>query len=198
MKSNLAFRRVLAYVLDFFLVSFLAALISMPFLNYNSIDNLSRNATEVLNEAASNEEDIDAYFSTTSSLYYKLNKSIGLTSFLQIVLCVLYFVVYQFYNNGQTIGKKLLKIRVVSNNQENLTIDNYIYRAFIVNSVLANILSFIFLLFFKEDLWFTSTFFVSSLNYAVLAVCLIMITLNKSGCGLHDIVSNTKVVYVGK
>lgn len=194
----MAFRRVLAYVLDFFLVSFLAALISMPFLNYNSIDNLSRNATEVLNEAASNEEDIDAYFSTTSSLYYKLNKSIGLTSFLQIVLCVLYFVVYQFYNNGQTIGKKLLKIRVVSNNQENLTIDNYIYRAFIVNSVLANILSFIFLLFFKEDLWFTSTFFVSSLNYAVLAVCLIMITLNKSGCGLHDIVSNTKVVYVGK
>lgn len=194
----MAFRRVLAYVLDFFLVSFLAALISMPFLNYNSIDNLSRNATEVLNEAASNEEDIDAYFSTTSSLYYKLNKSIGLTSFLQIVLCVLYFVVYQFYNNGQTIGKKLFKIRVVSNNQENLTIDNYIYRAFIVNSVLANILSFIFLLFFKEDLWFTSTFFVSSLNYAVLAVCLIMITLNKSGCGLHDIVSNTKVVYVGK
>ena len=44
---------------------------------------------------------------------YQLSKETGLTNIVTIVVYVLYFIVYQMYMNGQTIGKRIMKIRVV-------------------------------------------------------------------------------------
>ena len=52
---------------------------------------------------------------------YQLSKETGLTNIVTIVVYVLYFIVYQMYMNGQTIGKRIMKIRVVKNEDGTFT-----------------------------------------------------------------------------
>ena len=106
--------------------------------------------------------------------------------------------IYQFYFNGQTLGKKILGIKVVSNDSKPLTIDNYIYRSFIVNSILFNIITFSFVVFASKEVWLVGISVFGLLNYLVLFICLLMIIFNKDGRGLQDLVGNTKVVLSSK
>ena len=107
-------------------------------------------------------------------------------------------LVYQFYNKGQTLGKKLFKIKVVSNDFKELTMDNYIYRSFIINSLLIDIIIFSLMIFASETIWLIGVGMLEVINYILLFICGFMVIFNKDGRGLHDLLGNTKVIQCRK
>lgn len=197
-NKGLFIQRLLAFIFDVFLISTIVSFVCMPFLDYDSIENLSENATQVFADYNEGKIDTETYISSASSILYRLAKKQGLMSLVTIFLNVLYFVVYQFYNKGQTIGKKLLGIKIVSNDSKELTMNNYIYRSFLVNSVLADIIIFAFVIFASETVWFNGVGVIGAINYTLLFICGLMVVLNKEGRGLHDLVGNTKVIQFRK
>jgi uncharacterized RDD family membrane protein YckC len=56
-------------------------------------------------------------------------------SLITILIEVLYFVVFQLYNGGQTFGKKITKIKVVSESND-LTMNQMIFRSLLSNYIL--------------------------------------------------------------
>ena len=118
MKKNeekaLFIQRLVAFIIDIFLISCVASLFSYPFLDNKSINSLTENATELIESYSKGDIDIDTYTSEVKGVTYELAKKQGVTSLITITLSVLYFVVYQYKKQGQTFGKKLLKIKVVS------------------------------------------------------------------------------------
>ena len=80
--------------------------------------------------------DISEYTSESISVSYEMAKKQGILSLTTIFLNILYFVVFQVKNNGQTVGKKLLKIKVSSCDDEELTMNQMIFRSLIINSIL--------------------------------------------------------------
>ncbi len=196
--NDLFFRRLFAFVFDNFLILIISSFICLPFLDYDSINNLDKNANELFIDYYEENIDIDVYMNSSISILYRLAEKQGLLSFIEIFLCILYFVIYQFYNDGQTFGKKIFGIRVVSNNSNELTIDNYIFRSFIVNSILFNMISFAFLIFMVDELWFSSVIIVKLINYIILLICGFMIMSNNDCRGLHDFIGNTKVIQYRK
>lgn len=201
-KSNsvgeLFVRRVMAFFLDIILVSFLAAVFAFPFLDYESIDNLTENFYQLRTDYTNGEIDTDTYVSHSSSILYRLSRSQGLLSLITIFFNILYFVVYQFYNQGQTLGKRLLGIKVDSNGSKDLTMDNYIYRYFIINSVLIDMIILAFVIFASQDVWFYGAGILGALDYIILFICGFMAICRKDGRGLHDLVSDTKVIQYRK
>ena len=95
--------------------------------------------------------------------------------FIQFFVYLGYFAVFAFYNNGQTFGKKWLKIKVVSIVGEDLSLNNFLLRELVARGVLT---LGILLIGKFANLWY--------LTY--------LRALSKDSLALHDLVAKTKVI----
>ena len=189
------FQRFVAFILDVFLVSMLASILVLPFVDNDKAEKLNNESLEVIEKYSSAEIDLDTYVTEMTSLTYQTAKSNGVVTLVTLVCEILYFVVFQLYNNGQTLGKKLLKIKVISEDGS-LTMNQMIFRSFIVNSILLEIISFCFMLFADEMVYFYGVATLEMLQYAVLVISAFMIMYGATGKGIHDKVVHTRVIRI--
>ena len=189
------FQRFVAFILDVFLVSMVASILVLPFVDNDKAEKLNNESLEVIEKYSSAEIDLDTYVTEMTSLTYQTAKSNGVVTLVTLVCEILYFVVFQLYNNGQTLGKKLLKIKVISEDGS-LTMNQMIFRSFIVNSILLEIISFCFMLFADEMVYFYGVATLEMLQYVVLVISAFMIMYGATGKGIHDKVVHTRVIRI--
>ncbi len=193
-EKALFVQRFIAFLLDIFILSSIASLISYPFLDAKSINKLNKNSSEVIEKYTTGEIDMDTYVDEVKGISYQLSQKQGVVSLVTLFLAVLYFIVYQYYNNGQTIGKKLMKIKVVSSTDKEITMDSFIFRSLIVNSILVDMISFAIVIFGNETAYFYGVAICGIIKYTLLLICGFMVMWSKSGMGLHDRIAHTTVV----
>ena len=197
MNNKKAFfvQRFGAFVIDFMIVFFVVSLISSMFIDQKATDSLISQSNNLMNDLVKEKIDTNSFISQYSVLSYKIARNNGGLSLTMIVVNVLYFIVFQLYNKGQTIGKSLFKIRVVSNDGE-LEMNQMLFRSLIANSILMELISFAIMLFCKNDVYFYSVGVIEIMNYLIMFVSMIMILNHKDGRALHDKVVNTSVIRV--
>lgn len=193
-EKALFVQRFVAFLLDIFILSSITSLISYPFLDAKSIDKLNKNSSEVIEKYTTGEIDMDTYVDEVKGISYQLSQKQGVVSLVTLFLAVLYFIVYQYYNNGQTIGKKLMKIKVVSSTDKEITMNSFIFRSLIVNSILVDMISFAIVIFGNETVYFYGVAICGIIKYTLLLICGFMVMWSKSGLGLHDRIAHTTVV----
>ena len=193
-EKALFVQRFIAFLLDIFILSSIASLISYPFLDAKSIDKLNKNSSEVIEKYTTGEIDMDTYVDEVKGISYQLSQKQGVVSLVTLFLAVLYFIVYQYYNIGQTIAKKLMKIKVVSSTDKEITMDSFIFRSLIVNSILVDMISFAIVIFGNETAYFYGVAICGIIKYTLLLICGFMVMWSKSGLGLHDRIAHTTVV----
>ena len=193
MKAN-SYKRVLAYLVDVMIISFVSLLLTyfVPTSeNYNKLNKEFENLTiDYRNQEVTMEE----YLEKGTDINYQLNKEAVPQTIVSTVLSIIYFVVLTYFMNGETLGKKLMKIKITSNNDKKLTMNNYLIRALVIDSVLMNIITIITILLFSKDIYLTSYNIISYVFSFVYIVSLAMILFSKNGRGLQDILANTKVI----
>ena len=195
--ENKAFfsQRLMAFIIDFLIVTAIASIISFPFVDKEKNNKLSDEIMTTINSYVNEEITINEYLDNFTVLSYKIAKNSGIQSFVVIVLYVLYFVVYQLYAKGQTIGKKIMKIRIKSDNGD-LEMNQMIFRSFISNFILMDILSFIFMLFSKNSTYFYSVSIVETIQCILVVISVFMIISRQDGRAVHDKMVHTRVVQV--
>jgi uncharacterized RDD family membrane protein YckC len=185
--------RLLAYVLDMTIVVLVSTLISYPFISTKAVDKLNKQSSEILEKYQNQEISAKTYFNQSMDNSYQLSKETGLTNIVTIVVYVLYFIVYQMYMNGQTIGKRIMKIRIVKNKDGTLSMNDMLVRGLINNYILANILIAIFVLINRNTYVYGSSI-VQIIQYAILIASIFMIIIRKDGRSVADLICGTKVV----
>ena len=193
-EKALFVQRFLAFLLDIVLVSFVASFISYPFLDMDSIQKLNESSVEVMENYTNGKIDEKEYFNESSTISYELARKQGVNTLVIIFLNILYFVVYQIKNNGQTLGKQILKIRVVDSSNRDLSMNQMIFRALIINSILLDMISFGVLIFANQSSYFYGVSFLAFIQFCILSVSTFMIMFGKDKRGLHDLVAHTDVV----
>lgn len=113
---------------------------------------------------------------------------------IRIVLLCLYFVLLPIYTKGVTLGKKLLKLRIVRNDNTDAKPMDYVIRMVILYSIIFTITSIIFAYTLSVKDFYTYDNILSRINSAFLLVIFGMIVFKKDMRGLHDVLSNTKVI----
>lgn len=186
-------QRFAAFIIDIFIISMIASILAYPFLDMESIQKLNESSTEVVNDYMSQDISMDDYVSESVSISYEMAKKQGVLSLITIFLNILYFVVFQLKNNGQTLGKQLLKIKVVSNDDSELTTNQLIFRSLIINSILIDMVSFAMLLFASRDVYFYGAGFLGMVQFGIIVISGFMI-MGKTHRGIHDLVAHTDVV----
>ena len=193
-EKALFVQRFLAFLLDIVLVSVVASFISYPFLDMDSIQKLNESSVEVMENYTNGKIDEKEYFNESSTISYELARKQGVNTLVIIYLNILYFVVYQIKNNGQTLGKQILKIRVVDSSNRDLSMNQMIFRALIINSILLDMISFGVLIFANQSSYFYGVSFLAFIQFCILSVSTFMIMFGKDRRGLHDLVAHTDVV----
>lgn len=188
-------KRLCAYLIDIFVVSLLASLIVVPFIDAESVEKLDKNMTDVTEAYLNNEINEMTYLSESESINYQLAKLTGTLTFATIIIKMLYFIVFQLYNKGQTLGKSMFGICVKSND-EVLTTNQMILRTFIVDSIFYSIIGFALMVFASSSAYFYGNLLFESVQSIIMVICACMVAFRKDKRGLHDIVSRTSVVEI--
>lgn len=197
---DLVLKRVMAYIIDILIVSILVSLIvGQSFIN-PYIDEYSKyyeEYTDLAEKVQEGEIDTttDEYKDTVIELTYNVNKYKVISSSISLVATFLYFSILQWALKGQTLGKKIMKIKVVANKEDKaLNVGNYMLRSIILNNIVFSLILIIGVYIFKANGYYNMSMVVSYLQLLVTTVIMLMVVLRKDFRGLHDFVAGTKVI----
>lgn len=132
---------------------------------------------------------------------YKYEKTNSYLYVWYIGFGIIYFVVFQWLNKGQTLGKKMFKIKVVNNDEENPNLLQYFVRYLINGSTL--LMGVNIVLVIKTIILFmgvgATTYYQTHMLLQVISILieiLLFATLivHKNNRLINDILARTKVV----
>lgn len=192
MKASF-FKRMGAFVIDYFIVLVIASLITMGF-NTNKNNDLNSQMNQLISDYQNEKITIDEYKDETYKLNYELQKENMTINIVTITLYIGYFVVFATLNKGQTLGKKLLKIRVVNKNNDKPSIWNMLVRSLFIYNIISILFSTVAVNFLNIN---TFTYIYTALGYIeyfVIIISFFMVIYKKDGRGLHDMMAGTNVI----
>ena len=187
-------KRFFAYIIDIFIVLVIANLITMFIPISEKTQDYYKELQTTQKKMYDKEIDVKDYTDIVLEDNYNISKGTVLISLTSIIIYILYFVVYQVYNNGQTVGKKLMKIKVKSITDESLSINTMLFRALIIYGIAANIINLMLILLLKKELYLSISNTISIIQSLIVIISVFMILFSKQKRGIHDIITKTEVV----
>lgn len=191
------FERLGSYVLDIIIVMLILSLISLGFNNYTS--STEKQLDAITNQFIEQEITAEEYLVEYSELSYDYQKENILELSITVALVVAYFSIFQYMNKGQTIGKKLLGIKVVDKNTEKPTtilkgIIRSLFISFYISGIMSGILNIILLYTLNKSNYLSVYGIVSGIELIFTLITAILVLYKKDGRGLHDMMANTIVI----
>ena len=193
-NKALFIQRLCAFFVDAIIIAFVASFIASPFINIDKVEKLNEQTEEIAENFVQQEIDFNEYTVEYANITYDLSKTLGAQSLITITIGILYYVVFQLYMGGRTLGKMLLKIKVVSTSGSELTMNQMLFRSFIANSILLDILSMVFIIFADREVFFYCYGIFSLIQNVIVFVSLFTIMYGKEGLAIHDKLVHTKVI----
>ncbi len=195
--------RILAYLLDIlFVYIVLNLVINIKFINptYDEYIGAREDLLKITENAYT--EDADEYLDTIkdmADIFHDLNKYGVVYNIATGIIIIAYFGLFQKFNNGQTLGKKIMKIKVVNNDDSNLTLGKSIIRLiplqFIYVGGLLPCLVLSIFPFVLNSISFIICYFAFEVLFTIFNIAnLLCFLLRKDGLGIHDLIAGTKVV----
>ncbi len=136
-------------------------------------------------------QEVDYYFP-------KIKFNSIMTNVIYIVICLLYFVLFQGFTGGQTLGKKITHLRVVSTNGQDLSYQQLFIRTLFLYDIVF-LLTMTFTWVIIPVKYYSIVIQLLSIgSTALMFIIYCMICLRKDKKGLHDLVSHTQVIEVKK
>lgn len=189
-------KRIIAFVIDIVIVSLVVSLINL--LPLDPYKDKYKDSYEKYNEVVqkSTEDEKNDYKDEIIELNYEVYKYRTYSSMFSAAALILYFGVLPLVMNGQTLGKKIMKLRVVSNNEKKLNFWKYLIRIVILNNIWLSLINVGAVYVVSGVKFYYVTYVISMLSSLIYMLNLIMVMFRKDNRGLHDMVAGTKVIEV--
>lgn len=131
---------------------------------------------------------------------YKIEKLNIRSTIISIVCYVLYFGVLQYILKGQTIFKKVFRIRVIdkNNTHKKIPLWKYIVRSILVCEIIITVIDLILLLSLKQGSYTIANGWMLQIKYIYEMIFLITLIIRDDARSIHDLILNTVVVRFDK
>ena len=140
---------------------------------------------------------MNTYLEKTQDLNYQIQKESLSTNVVYLIVSIIYYVVFQYLNKGQTLGKKLLKIKVVNKEGNTPSLYQMILRTFITNQIFTYLVTILLVLLATKEQFLSLYQTLNSLATIFIIVSALMILYTNNLQGLHDKMAKTLVVKEG-
>jgi len=192
-KKATCLKRVGAYILDAFIFSLIFGIFMMLIPESNNVINLNQQLSDLGEKFLNHDISISVYFNQYAGIVHSLDKELFLNNLFNMVLMIGYFTILPFYYNGQTFGKKILKIKVVKDNGE-LTMNDLLIRNMIINGILFSLIGFTIIFITKEVTYFTIISILGIIEILLVITSLFMVSYRHDKKAVHDILCKTSVI----
>lgn len=206
--NKYVYRRISAFLIDVFLVTFVSTIFSSisyvnPFMEnykvaYDEYREIYKSESESVLTNPTIKNVVD-YSNKMSKQIYKIDYSMLFNNIYYLVFSFLYFVLFAYFTNGQTLGKKLFKLKVVRQDGEKVKLSNLMLRTLLSGSSIfmgVNIIVVIQLLLLmipQNQVYFYAILFSSMISYVIEIIGLVLL-FSKEHRSLDDIIGSTKVI----
>ena len=198
MIKSVKSKRIWAFFIDYLLVSLLLTMVYQIRIlnpNYEKYNEVYEEYVDIVNDLDTNEYLTFIESNNYKLVNYNLSKySISLIC-INLIVYILYFGVFQFWNKGQTLGKKIMKIKLVSK-KDNLKLWQCLLRTVILYGVLFELIRVFAIILVSVDSYYVINNVLSIANSFLFYAIVLCILFRKDGNGLHDILCNTEVVLI--
>lgn len=191
-------KRFFAYVLDILILSFILSFVGLIFPISANVTNLNNELTGISDNFVNGGIDINTYINQFSNISYNIDKELFLSNLIGIVICICYFVVIPLYNNGQSIGKKLSNIKIVSKDDNEVSSNSLILRYLFIDGIGVSILSMCMIFVFKDLYYMIGVSILGFLQFLVVISSVFMVLYRRDKRSLPDLIAGTKVIEVKK
>ena len=188
------FSRLVSFFIDIIVLSILLSLLTFWIPESKTYTEAKERDNEITNQFSKGEITSEQFFNEYFENSYVMEKERVGISIISVILSLGYFGTYAFYNNGQTLGKRLMRIKVVTDKDKSPSHISLIARALIINSVLASLLSCIIILFITKGQYVYTIGAIQVIQSIIMVISLFMVAFKKDKRGIHDIIAKTKVV----
>lgn len=133
-------------------------------------------------------------------LYYKIEKNSIAYFIIYLVAVFAYFVGFNKYTGGQTLGKKLTRLKIVNatDDKEEVPVWNYIVRALILYQPIYYIIKLIGVNVMDANMYYNVTSVFYNIQYYLEMLIVIMIMIRIDGRGPQDLLARTRVALYDK
>ena len=206
--NKYVYRRISAFLIDVFLVTFVSTVFSSisyvnPFMEnykvaYDEYREIYKSESESVLTNPTIKNVVD-YSNKMSKQIYKIDYSMLFNNIYYLVFSFLYFVLFAYFTNGQTLGKKLFKLKVVRQDGEKVKLSNLMLRTLLSGSSIfmgVNIIVVIQLLLLmipQNQVYFYAILLSSMISYVIEIIGLVLL-FSKEHRSLDDIIGSTKVI----
>ena len=192
-------KRFIAFIIDIFIVSIISeALSTVSFINIYKDQYIETYGEyqEIYDEFSNEDITLEEYNNKVIYYNYELSKLSIISNSIYIIIFLAYFVGFNCLYEGQTLGKKLMNIKIVSENNNKISAWIYLLRTILITGILGTFLLTISVLIFKENAYYNFSYIIGLLQYILQLIVGISIMVNNNGKGLHDWICKTKVIEI--
>ena len=186
-------KRIFTYFIDLFFVSLISSIIVMiPIFKYDhvKVEEQTNELYSSILETGSADVDEDIL---VTGLYNLERSSTSLTAITTFVTFI-YFGVAAFINNGRTLCKMIMKIKVVPIKGNKLNPGLFILRTLLITSIIPNLISVISIFYLSPNTWYNLTGIISQIQEFFFLIILGFMIFRDDERGLHDLICQTKVI----
>ena len=115
---------------------------------------------------------------------------------IYLITVIAYFVGFNKYTSGQTLGKKLMRLKIVNSNDENKDVPvwKFIVRAIILYQPIYYIVKLIGVSFLDINMYYDVTNIVYNVQGYLEMLIIVMVMIRLDGRGPQDLLAKTRVV----
>lgn len=191
-KSNFG-KRLVAYILDAIIVSLIFSALTVFIKESNNLVNLNNQLGTIGENLINKTITAKEYFNQVASVQYLISKETFLQNLFSLILMIGYFIILPYYYNGQTIGKKMMKIKIVKEDDK-LTINDLALRSLLADGLAMTFIELALIFLIKDTPYFITISIFSFIQFLLVITSIFMILYRKDKKALHDIVCKTLVV----
>lgn len=186
------FDRLGCYLLDVLLIFAISSVISVFIPSKGS--DINKEITALTEKYTNGDIGSENFINEYQDLMYNYQKDNYLSTVISVGLNFIYFVVFAYFNKGQTIAKKLTNIKVVDNKTgKRPKFWQMLVRNIFIYSLLSNIIILI-LLFTSKNNFIYCYMLVGGFDLMFVMITVMFVLYRKDKRGLHDMMACTKVV----
>ena len=188
-------QRFVAFMIDLILVSVFTSLVTAIIPTNSSIDKLYNQQVKIVENYTSGKIAMQEYVNQLVDINYDIAKQTGIITLVSIAISLLYYVLYVYKNDGQSIGKKIMRIKIKKKDKDKeLTMNDLLFRTMILQGTLVSIIGFCTILFLDKDTYLATNSLLNLVQYSILIISFFLVAFTKEKQGLHDMVAKTEVV----
>lgn len=190
MKASLK-KRMTAYLIDIIIIIVILGFIGVFYKTDNG--SLQSSMDLITLEYASGEVTFGEYMSGISSIYKQMDSNNLVLNVINLIFIILYFIFFPYFNNGQTIGKKMMNIEIRAKSNKKLNLLHLLLRNLIINGLIYLIAVIICTFIVPSSIYFMVITILGIIQIGLILSSMLMVCYRKDKKGLHDLLAGTWV-----